>query len=273
LGSGRSRWYFDAYEADRVCRFFGKYLRHFEDEWAGKPFILEKWQRKFLRELFGWRDRKTGARKYRVAYLEVPRKNGKSTLAAGIALYLLICDGVAGAQVYSLAADATQAKIVFDAAKAMVEQNRALSRKVKVYRNSLFVKSTRSSYKVLSSDLKGKWGFNASGIIGDEIHALPNRKVWDALLTSRGTRKQPLVIAITTAGIYDNTSLCLELNERAMRLNDPKSGYKNERFLGRIYGAKRGEKWKSKTVWRKANPNLGATGHAGRGSTCPRHRI
>ena len=253
-----SEYWFDASAADKVCEFFERYLVHSKGEFADKPFILENWQREFVREIFGWKNA-DGLRRYREVYLEIPRKNGKSTLCAGLALYLLFADGEPGAEVYSAAADTDQARIVFEEAKSMVFRSPALARRAKPYKGA--ITHTRNgipigSYRVLSSEAGTKHGLNASGIVIDELHAQTNRELYDVLNTSLGSRRQPLSIAITTAG-WDRNSLCYEVHDYAEKVL---SGViEAPRFLGRIYGADKDEDWTDPEVWRKANPNLGVS--------------
>jgi len=249
-------FWFDRKAADLAVTFFEKLLVHSKGEWAGKFFILQEWQREILRELFGWK-RADGTRKYRRAYLEVPRKTGKSTLSAGLALYLLFADNEPGAEVYSAAADRDQARIVFEQAKQMVEASPALSKFSKVFRNSIVVPKASSAYKVLSADAFTKHGLNASGIIFDELHAQPNRELWDVLNTSTGARRQPLMIMITTAGVYDPNSICWEQHEYARQVLE--GVLEDDSFFAYIAAADEDDDWTDPVVWAKANPGLGVT--------------
>lgn len=246
--------HFDARAAARAVRFFQRILKHTTGEWAGKAFTLPAWQRKIIEDVFGWM-RPDGTRKYRTVYIEVPRKNGKSTLAAGIPLYLLFADNEPGAQVYSAAADRDQAALVFDIARDMFAQADALSdlgvpRKRAIYTNGF----PQGLYRVLSSDAFTKHGLNAHGIIFDELHAQPTRELWDVLTTSTGARRQPLTIAITTAG-YDRESICYELHEMALRVRDDPA--LDPSFYPVIFAADEQDDWQDERVWAKANPNLG----------------
>jgi len=249
-------FWFDEQAADHAASFFERFLRHTKGEWAGEPFRLQEWQRDgIVRPLFGWK-RRDGSRRYRTAYIEIPRKQGKSTISSGIALYLLFADGEAGAEVYSAAADREQARIVFDQARAMVEESPELSGRAQAFRNSIVVPKTRSSYKVLSADAFTKHGLNAHGIIFDELHAQPNRELYDVLTTSTGARRQPLMVMITTAG-YDRTSVCWEQHEYARQVlagivEDPS-------YFAFIAAADEGDDWTDPATWAKANPGLGVT--------------
>ena len=183
LASDDGFW-FDEDAARAAEVFFDKILVHVKGEWAGQPFTLEPWQREeIIRPLFGWK-RADGTRRYRMAYIEIPRKNGKSSLAAGIALYLLFADGEPGAEVYSAAADREQAGIVFNLAKEMVETSPLLARRAETYKRSIVAPELLGSYKVLSADAYTKHGLNASGVVVDELHAQPTRDLVDVLITS-----------------------------------------------------------------------------------------
>ncbi len=246
-------FWFDEIRAEQAVSFFPDCLCHVEGELAGTPFILEPWQRDIVAAIFGWK-RLDGTRRFRTAYIEVPRKNGKSMLAAGIALLLLCADAEPGARIYSAAADSGQAQIVFKMAKRMVELSPALSARAQPFRNSILVPETASSYQALSADAPTKHGFNAHGIIFDEVHTQPNRDLWDALTTSKGARRQALVLALTTAG-FDPRSLCGQLHDYAVKIL---AGIlQNDYFLAVIFAARPKDDWTKESTWRRANPNLG----------------
>jgi phage terminase large subunit-like protein len=250
-------YYFDKDEADKVCRFF-EHLPHIKGRMAGKPFRLEAWQRdEIVRPLFGWKRKADGTRRYRTAYIEVPRKNGKSTLCAGIALYLLFCDGEQGAEVYSVAGTREQALAVFDPAVAMIQET-DLRKSCLVRKSQKRVIYKNSFYKALAAEADPAHGLNPHGIIFDELHVQPNRDLWDALQSGKGARTQPLTVAITTAG-YDRSSICWEQHEYARRINDPNDPLEDDAFLGVIYGADPEEDWADVETWKKANPNYGVS--------------
>jgi len=256
MAQGTHDFYFDKKAAASAARFFERYLVHIKGKWAGEPFILERWQKDdIINPLFGCK-RPDGSRQYRTCYIEIPRKNGKSSLCSGIALYLLYADNEPSAEVYSAAADTKQAAIVFNVAKSMAMASRSLMSRGQVYRNSIFIPRTASTYQVLSADAYTKHGLNAHGIIFDELHAQPSRDLWDVLATSTGARVQPLTVAITTAG-FDRNSICWEMHEYARRIKE--DVIKDDSFLPVIYAADEQDDWRSPAVWRKANPNLGVS--------------
>lgn len=241
---------------DRVERFFSDLLRHGKGEWAGRRFLLEPWQlERVVRPIFGTL-RPDGLRQYRTVYLEMGRKNGKSTLIAGLGLFLLFADGEAGAEIYSAAADRDQAAIVFDTAKRMIEASPALAERCEVYRRSIVVPHTGSVYRVLSADAPTKHGLNPHAVLFDELHAQRDRELWDVLTSGQGSRRQPLVIAITTAG-YDRKSICYEMRQYAERVRD--GVISDPTFLPVIYSAQADSDWSSHDTWKIANPNLGVS--------------
>ena len=234
--------------------FFAKHLRHTQGELGGKPFVLEPWQASYIGRLFGTL-RPDGMRQYRTSLLAIPRKNGKSTLCAGIALKLLF-DGEPGAQIFSCGADREQARLVFEMAKACVEMSPSLRSRLKVYRNSIVREDTHSFYKALSAEAFTKHGLNAHGVIFDELHAQPNRELADVMQTSMGARRQPLMVYITTAG-YDRKSVCWEIWKYAESVAS--GAVQDDTFLPAIYAADAKDDWKNEKTWAKANPNLGVS--------------
>ena len=244
----------DEQAAGIAVKFFETNLTHSKGELGGQPFLLEPWQRDYLRLLFGTL-RPDGGRQYRTSLLALPRKNGKSTLCAGIALKLLF-DGEPGAEVYSCAADRDQARLVFEMAKACVESSPKLRQRLKVFRNAIVREETHSSYRALSAEAFTKHGLNAHGVIFDELHAQPNRELVDVMQTSMGARRQPLLVYITTAG-YDRKSICWEIWKYAEAVAS--GAVKDPTFLPCIYAAAPGDDWREEATWRKANPNLGVS--------------
>lgn len=248
---------FDESRALRAVNFFERILRHCDGEWAGQPFGLMDWQRDLVRTLFGTL-RDDGTRQYRTCYVEIPRKCGKSETAAGIALYLLVADNEMGAQIYGAAGDRDQASIVFRVAAEMVRHSPLLAGKCRVIDSTkrIVVQETASFYRAIPSDAAGSHGFNASGVVVDEVHVQPNRDLIDVLTTSTGARRQPLTFYITTAG-HDRHSICWELHDYALKV---KSGViQDDTFLPIVYAADEEADWKDPATWAAANPSLGTT--------------
>jgi phage terminase large subunit-like protein len=251
----RPGFHFDEQAANKAVEFIEELCHHTKGEYAGTPLILEPWQRAIVRALFGWK-RADGTRRFRRAYIEVPKKNGKSTLGAALGLYLTSGDEEDGAEVYSAAADRQQAGIIFDQASDMVEVEPELSSRFGVYVRHLTFPERRSVYRVLSSDAPSKHGFNIHGTLFDELHTQPNRELWDTLKGGGASRRQPLLIAFTTAG-YDRSSICWEQHEYAEKVL---AGLvEDDYFFAAIYAAGPDDDWTDPATWRKANPNLGVS--------------
>lgn len=248
---------YDKAKADRAVAFIQN-LKHTKGKWDGKPFLLLPWQEQIVRNIFGI-VRPDGKRQFRSAYIEIPKKNGKSELAAAIALYLLYGDGEASAEVYGCANDRNQASIVFDVAKRMVEKSPALLRRSKIAAATKRIVNYRNAgfYQVLSAETGTKHGLNISGLVFDEIHAQPNRKLYDVMTKGSGdAREQPLFFIITTAGT-DKESICYELHTKAL---DIMNGRKiDHSFYPVIYGLSDEDDWNDEANWYKANPSLGYT--------------
>ena len=248
------KYYFDEEAADRAVNFIEQFCTHVKGELAGKAFILEQWQKDdIVRPLFGWKSKDTGYRKYRTCYVEIPRKNGKSNLAAALALYLLFADGEPGAEIISAAGDRGQANIVYHIAQEMIKNNKHLRSKAKVLRNTIEYKS--SWYKSISAEAYTKHGLNCHGIIFDELHTQPNRELWDVLTTSVGARRQPLIISLTTAG-HDRASICYEMHEYSEGVLN--GSIEDDSFLPVLYKADPNDDWTDPETWKKANPGYGS---------------
>jgi phage terminase large subunit-like protein len=241
--------------AAKATDFFEELLVHTKGRWAGVPFTLMPWQRDdIIAPLFGTLG-KDGKRQYRTAYVEIPRKNGKSELAAGIALKLLVADGEEGAEIYGAACDRDQAGLVFHVAAEMVRRQPLLSKRLKIVdsQKRIIDQKTGSFYRAIPADAAGSHGFNASGVIFDEVHAQPNRDLWDVLTTSTSAREQPLVFAITTAG-FDRTSICWELHERARQVLG--GSLELPSFFAYIRSLPEEADWTDEKNWAVANPGL-----------------
>ena len=243
--------------ADRAVAFINS-LKHTKGVWYGKNFELLPWQDKIVRDLFGTL-KPNGYRQYNTAYIEIPKKQGKSELAAAIALYLTCGDGEYGAEVYGCAADRQQASIVFDVAVEMINQCPALKKRCKILASQkrIVYLPLKSFYQVLSAESYTKHGLNVHGVIFDELHAQPNRALYDVMLTGSGdARKQPLYFLITTAGT-DRNSICYEVHQKA---KDVMSGKRHDAtFYPVIYGIEDDDDWTDEKNWYKANPSLDIT--------------
>lgn len=233
-------------------------LSHTKGLWAGKPFHLIDWQEQIVRDLFGIL-KPNGYRQFNYAYIEIPKKQGKSELAAALALLLCCGDGEERAEVYGCAADRQQASIVFEVAADMVRMCPALNKRVKILASQkrIIYEPTNSFYQVLSAEAYSKHGFNIHGVVFDELHTQPNRKLFDVMTKGSGdARTQPLYFLITTAGT-DTNSICYETHMKALDIIE---GRKTDpTFYPVIYGAKEDEDWTDPEVWRKANPSLDIT--------------
>ena len=248
---------YDKGKADFAVSFI-QCLCHTKGVWAGRPFELLPWQEQIIRDLFGT-IKKNGYRQFNTAYIEIPKKNGKSELAAAIALLLTCGDREERAEVYSCAADRQQASIVFEVAADMVRMCPALNRMVKINTSSkrLVFLPTNSIYQVLSADAYSKHGFNVHGVLFDELHTQPDRRLFDVMTKGSGdARTQPLYFLITTAGT-DTKSVCFEQHQKALDIIAGKK--KDPTFYPCIYGAAQDEDWTDPKVWKKANPSLGYT--------------
>ncbi len=232
-------------------------LTHVEGtQFAGKPFHLFLWQTRIIHKLFGTL-KENGYRQYRTCYVEVPKKNGKSELGAAIALKLLCADGEIGAEIYSVASDKEQAGIVFRKAAQMVRNSEELTERLRIIdsQKRIVDYKTNSYYRVLSSDVETKHGFNPHGVIFDELHAQPNRKLWDVLTVGTdAARKQQMIFVMTTSG-FDRNSICWEVHSQALRIK--KGISKDPTFLPIIFNVDEEEDWKDERNWVKANPSLG----------------
>lgn len=246
---------FDQRAADAAVAFFHDHLRLTEGEWAGRPFRLEGWQENdIIRPLFGWK-RPDGTRRYRRAIVWVPRKNGKTELAAGVALLALIGDDEPGGQVYSIAKDKDQASLVFRKAAAMVNLSPALSKLLECFKPSIYCPELNASFKPLSGAPTGKHGLSMSGLVGDEIHEWPSSDLYTFVHQSSAARRQPLEFLISTAGErigygWETWDYCLKLLDGT--IDDPDT-------LAVIYAADPDDDWADPKVWAKANPNLGVS--------------
>lgn len=249
-------YYFDEKEASRPCWFIEN-LTHTKGELAGRAIHLEPWQCFLLTTLFGWKA-KAGNRRFRSAYVEVGRGNGKSTLLSGIGLFCLCADHEPGAEVYSFATTREQAKIVFGDAQTMARGNRALQEAygLEVTAHALYVPATNSTFQAKSAEGSTLDGLNTHLAIIDELHAHKKRDVFDVVETSLGKRRNSLMVSITTAGV-DRTGICYE--QRTLVTKILSGSLQDESYFGIIYTLDPGDDWKSDEALAKANPNWGVS--------------
>lgn len=251
-------WYKEA-SADAAVAFFAQHLVLTEGEWAGRPFILEDWQEHdIVRPLFGWK-RPDGTRRYRRCFVWVPRKNGKTELAAGLALLMLLGDGEPGGQVFAIASEKDQAEIVFSKASKMVERSATLQLPdpdgagLETYRDSIFWPKETASFRPLSGKAGGKHGLNMSGLIGDEVHEWKNGDLYTFVHDSAAARRQPLEVLISTAGVKGSHGEEIWSECEALLTGD----VEDPATMVVVYAAAPEDDWKDPAVWRKANPNFG----------------
>jgi phage terminase large subunit-like protein len=251
--------WFDPAAARKAIRFMETELSHVKGELARKPLLLARWQRAIVANLFGWK-RPDGTRRYRDAFIFVPRKNGKTTLAAALLLYLLFEDGEPGAEIYGAASTFGQACYIFDPASGMVRQNTTLSERASIYRGAakaIQLHDDFSTYRVLTSESASAHGGNTHAYAVDEVHALADGELIEVLETSTGARRQPLGVLISTSDFDREGSPCNALHDRACKIRDGIIDAPS--FLPVIYEADKDDDWTDPKVWAKANPNLGVS--------------
>lgn len=229
-------------------------LTHTKGAFALQTFDLRPWQVRILKQIF--KTRPDGRRQYRTCLLMLPRKNGKTELAAALAVYFLLRDGELGAEVYSAASDKDQAALVFNVAAQMVRNDPVLAAECQIIdsQKRMMHRASGGLYRAISAEAYSKHGFNPSVVIYDELHAAQNRGLWDVLSTSQGARAQPLMMAITTAG-FDRHSILWELYCHAKKVAEQPS--LDPTFLPILYEAPIDADWTDERVWKKANPALG----------------
>lgn len=253
-GHERGLWWDDA-AARRAFAFIEGFLVHSKGRWNKQPFTLAPWQAFIVGCLFGWR-RADGTRRFRIAFVDLPRKNGKTTLAAAIALYLFVADGEAGAEIYSVATKRDQAKLVFNDARAMVGRSPDLADVVTRYVHSLEIPELRAKFEPLGADADTLDGLNPFFVVCDEIHAWKSRDPWDVMLTGMGAREQPMLLAITTAGDFSD-SIYNELRSDAEQILDGVAT--DDAVFAFIATVEDPAKWTEPAEWARANPNLGVS--------------
>ncbi len=244
---------FDQSRAERPIAFIERFCKHSKGEWAGQPLRLELFQKAFISALFGFVDAKTGYRKYRETLFYVARKNGKSVMLSGLALYMLIADQEAGAEVYSVASKKDQAKIIYEETYNMIRQSPDLLQVVKKRKSDLYFPLTFSKFQPLGKNSDTLDGLNSSLVIIDELHSIKDRNLYEVMKQSQSARRQPLLVMITTAGtvrecIFD------DMYKYACGVCD--GTITDPHFLPIIYELDSKEEWLDPMKWEKANPGL-----------------
>lgn len=242
---------FDKKLGKRPIEFIERFCKHSKGRWAGKPVKLELWQKAFIEALFGFVDKETRIRKYKKALLFIGRKNGKSTLASAIALYMLTKDNEDGAEVYAVATKRDQAKIVWEESKRMIKRSPELNELCRCRINGIFYDETDSVLKALASDSDSLDGLNSHCVLGDEIHAWKDKNLIDVMYDSMSAREQPLFIEFSTMGriregVFDN--------EYEYSSNILEDKITDETILPIIYELDTVDEWQNEVSWFKANP-------------------
>ena len=249
------RYIFDEARAERPIAFIERFCKHSKGEWAGRGISLELFQKAYIQALFGFIDRETGCRQYRESFFLVGRKNGKSTLLAGLALYMLTSDGEGGAEVYSTATKYAQARLLFDEAHNMIKQSPALSKHFRKRKNDLYYEPAMSKFQPLARNSDTLDGLNASFVIMDELHGVKDRNLYEVMRQSMAARRQPLLIMITTAGTVRE---CIFDDMYSYAAGVADGGITDEHFLPVLYELDDRSEWTDPAAWKKANPALGS---------------
>lgn len=249
------QYIFDEARASRPIAFIERFCKHSKGEWAGQSISLELFQKAYIQALYGFIDRDTGCRQYRESFFLVGRKNGKSTLLAGLALYMLTSDGEGGAEVYSTATKYAQARLLFDEAHNMIKQSPALARHFRKRKSDLYYEPAMSKFQPLARNSDTLDGLNASFVIMDELHGVKDRNLYEVMRQSQSARRQPLMIMITTAGTVRE---CIFDDMYTYAANVADRVIADLHFLPILYELDDRSEWTDPAAWIKANPALGA---------------
>jgi phage terminase large subunit-like protein len=253
VGNTDGNYRFDIDKATRPITFIETFCKHSKGEWAGLPVKLELFQKAFIQALFGFVDKDTGLRRYREAFFLVARKNGKSTLLAGLALYMLTSDYEGGAECYTAATKYAQARLIFDEVHNMVKQNADLSKHFRKRKNDLYYAPSMSVFRPLARNSDTLDGLNASFVCLDELHGVRDRNIYEVLKQSQSARRQPLFVSITTAGTT-RENIFDDLYNHACSVAD--GALSDPQFLPIIYELDKRDEWTDPVAWVKANPAL-----------------
>ena len=240
-----------------VISFIEQFCKHSKGKWAGKPVRLELFQKAAIMAAFSFVNKKTGKRRFKKVLLLVARKNGKSTFAACIMLYLLIGDGEGGAEIYSIATKKDQAKIVFNEARNMIRQSPELQKVITLHRTDIEFNATFAKFEALASDTNGLDGLNSHGVTIDELHAIKGMELYELMEQSMSSREQPMLLMTTTAGTL-RESIYDERYDYAKRVAAWQPGYHDDEFLPLLYELDDINEWTKPECWVKSNPGLGS---------------
>ncbi|HBE76350.1 MAG TPA: terminase large subunit [Firmicutes bacterium] len=248
------QYIFDEAKANKPIEFIERFCKHSKGEWAGKPVILEPFQKAYISALFGFVDKETGLRRYCETMFYVARKNGKTTMLSGIAAYMLVADGEGGAEIFSTATKRDQARLLFDETHNMIKQSPELSRHIKKRKSDLYFPLTMSRFQPLGKNSDTLDGLNAHLVIMDELHGVRDRNLYEVMKQSQSARRQPLLIMITTAGTVRE---CIFDDMYSYACNVVDGKFQDDSFLPILYELDDREEWTDFNKWEKANPGLG----------------
>ncbi|UNP87221.1 terminase large subunit [Staphylococcus equorum] len=248
------KYKYDDTKAQRPIKFIESFCKHSKGELAGKPLVLDLFQRAYISALFGFVDKETGYRRYTESFFFVGRKNGKSTMLAAISLYMLMADGESGSEVYSVASKRDQANILFDQAHEMIKQSADLNRNIRKRKSDLYFPHNFSKMQSLGKNSNSLDGLNAQLVVIDELHSIQDRNLYEVMKQSQSARTQPLLIMITTAGTHRGT-IFDDLYEYACNVVD--GNFEDDNFLPIMYELDHKAEFKMPDRWQKANPALG----------------
>ncbi|MCX4275826.1 MAG: terminase large subunit [Candidatus Gastranaerophilales bacterium] len=259
LKDKKSKYRYDEKKANHALKFIQTYCKHSKGKWARKPLILELWQKAFICALFGIVDKKTGLRRFRKVFLLVARKNGKSILASAIALYGLMADKEAGAEIYAVATKRDQAKIIWGEAVKMVDKSPALKKRLKCLVSSIQFKQMESVFVPLGADSNTQDGLNPHIATIDELHAFKDKNLYDVVVDGMSAREQPIIFITSTCGTIREGIFDIEYDEASSVIDgyENSNGYKDDTYFPLIYELDKKEEWLKPECWVKANPNLG----------------
>ena len=250
------KYIFDEDKAMRPIQFIEKFCRHSKGELAGKPLVLDLFQKSYISALFGFVDKDTGLRRYTESFFFVGRKNGKTTMLSAIALYMMIADGESGSEVYSVASKRDQANILFDQAHEMIVQSPDLNKNIRKRKSDLYFAHNFSKMQSLGKNSNSLDGLNAHLVVIDELHSIQDRNLYEVMKQSQSARTQPLLIMITTAGTHRGT-IFDDMYEYACNVVDGQ--FTDDNFLPIMYELDHKGEYKLPDCWQKANPALGVS--------------